>query len=64
MLHTLFLISFLCGLTLLSVSLEYRARAETSLCLSPPRGECPDTKPPDCEREKSECPKSFRIITE
>ncbi|MYG06052.1 hypothetical protein F4167_05435 [Candidatus Poribacteria bacterium] len=38
--------------------------AETDEC--PPRQSLcvPDTKPPDCERETPDCPKSLRIITE
>jgi len=45
------LILFLCGLTVLSGCLADRARAETSLCPSPPRPRVcvPEVKIPDCE---------------
>ena len=45
------LMLFLCGVTLLSGCLADRARAETSLCPSPPlpRVCVPDVKTPDCE---------------
>ncbi len=51
MLRTLFLIFFLCGLTIVSVRLEYRASAETYVCPPPSRVCVPDVKPPDCEVE-------------
>ena len=45
------LMLFLCGLTVLSGCLADRARAETSLCPSPPlpRVCVPEVKIPDCE---------------
>ena len=43
------LILFLCGLTVLSGYLEYRARAERYICPSQPRVCVPDVKPPNCE---------------
>ena len=46
MLRILFLIFFLCGLTIVLISLGYRASAETSTCS--PRGLCVPVKPPDC----------------
>lgn len=52
--YRMFLLIFLLsGLTLLSGCLEYRARAETSLCPSPslPRVCVPEVKIPDCEAE-------------
>ena len=51
MFRTFLLMLFLCGLTILSGYLEYRARAETSLCPSPslPRVCVPDVKIPNCE---------------
>lgn len=50
MLRILFLILFLCGLTIVSVSLEYRASAAGAACEFPLRAICvPDVKPPDCE---------------
>ena len=48
MLRILFLIFFLCGLTIFSVSLEYRATAETFEC-QPLRVCVPNVQPPDCE---------------
>lgn len=49
MFRTFLLILFLCGLTVLSVVLEYRASAAGSECGFPPRAICvPDVKPPDC----------------
>ena len=51
MFRTFLLMLFLCGLTVLSVVLENRARAETSICPSPPRPRVclPEVKIPDCE---------------
>ena len=45
------LMLFLCGVTLLSGCLEYRARAETAICPLPslPRVCLPEVKIPDCE---------------
>ena len=62
MFRKILLIFLCCGLTVLSVVLEYRATAETSTC--PPRRELcvPDVNPPNFE--KPECPKSFRITDE
>ena len=42
------LMLLLCGLTAVSVVLEYRARAETYAC-QPPRVCVPDVKIPNCE---------------
>jgi len=51
MFRTFLLILFLCGLTVLSGCLEYRARAETAICPLPslPRVCLPEVKIPDCE---------------
>ena len=46
MLRNILLILFLCGLTVFSVILAYRARAEPSPCS--PRGRCVPVQPPDC----------------
>jgi len=46
MFRKILLIFLFCGLTVLSVVLEYRATAETSTCS--PRGLCIRVKPPDC----------------
>ena len=48
MLRKIFLIILCCGLTIVSVSLEYRARAETYIC-PPPRVCVPEVKIPNCE---------------
>lgn len=48
MLRSLFLIFFFCGLTVLSVVLEYRASAEAYVCPSHPREICVPVKPADC----------------
>ena len=49
MFRTFLLILFLCGLTVLSGYLEYRARAEPYSCPSLPRVCVPDVKIPNCE---------------
>lgn len=51
MFRAFLLMLVLCGLTILSVVLEYRARAETYTCPSPPlpRVCLPEVKIPDCE---------------
>ena len=49
MFRTFLLMLFLCGLTILSGYLEYRARAETSICPSLPRVCVPEVKIPNCE---------------
>ena len=49
MFRTLILIFLFCGLTVLSVVLEYRATAETSTCPGFPRVCVPDVQPPDCK---------------
>lgn len=54
MFRTLILIFLFCGLTVLSVVLEYGATAETSTC-PPRRGLCvPDVNPPNCVRPDCE----------
>ena len=47
MFRKILLIFLFCGLTILSLVLEYRATAGTSTCSSP-RGLCIPVKPPDC----------------
>ena len=51
MFHKIFLIFLCCGLTVLSVVLEYRGSAATSVCPSPslPRVCVPEVKVPNCE---------------
>ena len=48
MFRKILLIFLFCGLTVLSVVLEYRATAGTSTCPSP-RGPCVPVEPPACE---------------
>ena len=48
MFRKILLIFLCCGLTVLSVVLEYRASAKTYQCS--PRGLCVPVKPPDCVR--------------
>ena len=48
MFRKILLIFLFCGLTVLSVVLEYRATAGTSTCPSP-RGLCVPMEPPDCK---------------
>ena len=48
MFRTLILIFLFCGLTVLSLVLEYRATAGTYTCPSP-RGPCVPVEPPDCK---------------
>ena len=48
MFRKIFLIFLFCGLTVLSVVLEYRASAGISTCPSP-RGPCVPVEPPACE---------------
>ena len=48
MFRKILLIFLFCGLTVLSVALEYRASAGTSTCPSP-RGLCVPVEPPDCK---------------
>ena len=49
MFRTFLLMLFLCGLTVLSVVLSYRARAETSICPSPSRPRVCVPEIPKCE---------------
>jgi len=49
MFRKIFLIFLFCGLTVLSVVLEYRATAATSTCPGFPRGLCVPVEPPDCK---------------
>ena len=49
MFRTFLLMLFLCGLAAFSVMLSYRARAETSLCPSPPRPRVCVPEIPKCE---------------
>ena len=49
MFRKIFLIFLFCGLTVLSVVLEYGATAGTSTCSGFPRGLCVPVEPPDCK---------------
>ena len=53
MFRKILLIFLFCGLTVLSVVLEYRATAGTSICPSP-RGPCVPVEPPACETSNCE----------